>query len=111
MKAEELRIGNWLLGYDNKPFRWGYEHFAQLDYADVDEIAKSGIELTEGILLKCGFEEVYVGFEHQKTAFWISDDFKEINYIQPAYNFEVKYLHELQNLFFAITKEELEVKL
>lgn len=71
------------------------------------------IELTEEILLKCGFEknassyskmiinfiDVEINIESEIT--WIKE--RKVNHI--------KHLHQLQNLIHAITGEELEINL
>lgn len=131
MNTNELRIGNWLYGYDPisdslKPSRyfqvqnidderinvWRVEGFS-------DENANGEpVPLTPEILKACGFTE------RQQAFFW----YYSINYIHVAVErkFElqyldektyawiegntivhVSYLHELQNLFFPITKTEL----
>lgn len=30
IKAGDIMLNNWFIGYDNKPFKWGIEHFALL---------------------------------------------------------------------------------
>jgi hypothetical protein len=94
------------------------------------------IPLTEEILLKCGFEKVITkgdfdaGFDDEvtygleyKREFYLSycDDFSVgIFSSKKASNDELgicipiesaRYLHQLQNLFFTLTGEELEIKL
>ncbi len=76
------------------------------------------VKLTEDILLKCGFkdvssykdfrlfinEDLYIGVSLRKNinAYVSISDIDILNVI---------YLHQLQNLFYALTHEELEVKL
>lgn len=121
MKLEELRIGNWVMGYHD-PFQWSLEHFDLLKQADLDEIIKEPVLITEEVLLKCGFKKIpkrlYVDnirdlrteTTYKKGSivwnigtkkFWVG--LVGLNHI--------KYLHELQNLYFSITGEELEVEL
>lgn len=67
-----------------------------------------GIPLTEEILLRCGFEKVDQGYD--KKGIFISE---YLGY--PIYNpfgdyidsAPCAHLHELQNLYFALTGEEL----
>lgn len=74
------------------------------------------IPLTEEILLKCGFEKVrFEKYAHKKLnklrAYpHITNDFGV--YIMGAYTLpHIKYLHQLQSLYFAITGEELNIQL
>ena len=123
MKVNELRVGNWFMGYHD-PFKWILEHFDLLKQADLDEIIKEPIPLSEDILLKCGFEmELSIStptFICKQRRDLIVQSLPEIgSYIfrikagmgYPTFVRYVDYLHQLQNLFFAITGEELEVEL
>ena len=134
MKATELRVNNW---YNSTKFQipviCEFADFAELDArADgakvdedlVDEMFQP-ILLTEEWLLKFGFElkdEVNMGFikqinfPHMKnylyanskfytTALW--DDKKQIEIFIMN---QAKYVHQLQNLYFALTGNELEIK-
>lgn len=131
MKIQELRIGNWFIGYNGKPFQWSLEHFELLtlekNRPDIDEIIKSPIQLTEEILLKCGFSDKdykqgYTGIDYESGA--MTFDFvlnkpgvmgnwnKCHTFSLPDYRFvNIDYLHQLQNLFFDLTGEKLEVEL
>ena len=75
-----------------------------------------GIELTEEILLKCGFEKREDGdynlFKYSEVDIVICSDFS--SWKCDGINFSVnsiKHLHQLQNLYFILTGKELEVKL
>lgn len=70
----------------------------------------SPIPLTEEILLKCGLE--YQRPDFIKGSFAIRDfdgGYIYLNGLDGGLIYE--YLHQLQNLYFALTGEELEVKL
>jgi hypothetical protein len=110
MKASELRIGNYVndsIGLITIGLN------GNIKFAD----AYHPIPLTEEWLLKFGFEKKYQTFEfkglnidgtvvHFSFDKWRSEydiencDFTEI----PA---ECKHVHQLQNLYFALTNEEL----
>jgi hypothetical protein len=67
------------------------------------------IPLTEELLLKCGFEKrVWGNVTYYNPNLDLDRDFR-VRGID--WNVQIKYLHQLQNLFFALTGEELEVKL
>ena len=126
MEAKELRIGNivndtsgedlpvtgifkedgfWIITVD------GYEGSAHLD--DV-----SPIPLTEEWLIKFGFTKEY--FADTGCNFWEFGDHTIFEYINEGIfkydmlilteGIEIKHVHQLQNLYFAFTNEELTVK-
>ena len=123
MKAHELRIGN-LVNYQTAE---GDILVARIDWQDLkwiskDEkgfnIAHSAIPLTEEWLLKFGFEE----YEFEDEIFgYVLNDFGYVNEFQFRIrifiDFEgiliqkpIKFVHQLQNLYFALTGEELTIK-
>ena len=77
------------------------------------------IELTEEILLKCGFAEFYksdfsVKLECIKNPIFefVRRNHKDWNLrIKGETHKHIKYLHQLQNLYFALTGKELEIEL
>ena len=80
------------------------------------------IPLTEEVLLKCGFEIkpdsslptfVYSGRLDLQVEFMLGEySFRiEVENRHTTFVRVIKYLHELQNLYFSITGEELEVEL
>lgn len=114
MKANELRIGNWLIGYDNKPFQWSEEDFYTTQGGLVSELVLSPIPLTEEILLKAGFEKEGFGFYLYKYFI-----VRKIRLTDNHWRFifrhrdikDIEHLHELQNLIFALTGEEIKIEL
>lgn len=125
MKARELRIGNWVKG--NRPFKVlpkdilvSYNHEKQQG-----ESRYLPIPLTEEILLKCGFELGSNGwysleswlFDFNCLDISINQEFAAIEYGSRydthACNLtgNIRYLHQIQNLYFALTNEELEINL
>ncbi len=107
MKANELRIGNYVydtLGKVNKIDLEAITHIVKEPHNQVKPIP-----LTEEWLLKFGFErsglynvkdEVYVYDEYGLTDTGFEYRF---NYTQ----IKLKYVHQLQNLYFALTGKEL----
>ena len=112
MEAKELRIENYVIGYDNKVFTWELIDFDTL-YNDVDvsEMCKP-VPLTEEWLYKFGFSFDKYG-EYRKGRYTLDCEYTD----KGVYNFvidnttcievDVKYVHQLQNLYFSLTGEEL----
>lgn len=125
MKANELRIGNLLIYKgDGKVYPVA---LIDKDTFDEDGNMLEPIPLTSEILEKCGFKkrrdgEYLYSIELDKhISIVINKDTFFPMLLQDA-EFsggelsvfccnEIKYLHQLQNLKFALTGEELEVKL
>lgn len=128
MKASELRIGNWVYReyLDNDGNHIGeYQVSAHdIEHLDVSGVfhqdgEATSIPLTEDWLEKFGFYGKYksvhchwskngVGIEQASN---VDDD---ENTISPSpqefyydFNFPIKYVHQLQNLYFALTGDEL----
>lgn len=121
MKASELRIGNWVEAEDSDVYKQvsgiisdslkfeSNEGFYWLEELEVDPIP-----LTEEWLIKFGFEKED---ESEVLDHWFLGNF-EINsdgwFVDYQANTipckELKYVHSLQNLYFALTGQELEIK-
>ena len=130
MEANELRIGNYILYDGNIVKVWGLsgdvEHISLLSKAGLfgDKISKiKPITLTEEILLKCGFEKIDtknipLGYYYTKFPICIipNESGNDIEIMDNDYSINMgnnspKYLNQLQNLYFALTGKELEIKL
>lgn len=122
IQAKELRIGNWVYSQMiDGPFQ-----ISNLT-TDYDPLCKP-IPLTEEILLKCGFNwsdgnkthiEINMG-EGRNLTFYFKDDkinetqlYDQMNQVYNGMYFfkPLLYLHQLQNLYFALTNTELEINL
>jgi hypothetical protein len=119
MKANELRLNNYV--YDNES-----QDVIQIERGEHIEYISlyDPIPLTEEWLLKFGFE--ICGYnqlswrhtEHIKNfeldgINWADADYPEYQFL--IYNigndiFRIHYVHQLQNLYFALTGEELKLK-
>jgi hypothetical protein len=108
MKATELRIGNYYLAFG-------------VDLKQVETLTKDKIlidfqpiPLTEEWLKKFGFEKVIVDSwysklaENKNTINISKSGLVAINDDKPIRSIE--YCHQLQNLYFALTGEELTIK-
>jgi len=86
--------------------------FANYKYEDIDPIP-----LTPEILQKCGFPETKgLWYEHEISSFFLdgSGNFfagEVLNVDSPVIAKNIKYLHQLQNLYFMLTGSELTVNL
>lgn len=122
MKANEIRVGNWIKDprqYNPKFFpktENGYFKATARDIQYADEF--ESIKLTEEILLKCGFyktgiTELYLLTDTINIS-WFEEDptVIEIN-SENIYSYIVncEFLHQLQNIYFALTGQELEINL
>lgn len=126
VSANELRIGNKILRRNSNDY-W-IDTNVNLTYLSlVYEFPEDykGIPLSEETLLKCGFvNDSYSNFNlylldeyGAKSEEYISIHFKDYackEYsgagFSDCYVEECKYLHQIQNLYFALTGKELEVK-
>lgn len=115
MKAEELRIGN--IVYDKN-----WDCSKQLGATDIYEMKVKGSDNFNEILLtpewleRCGHKcDIGNGWEYQIQAGalnwyfrWNTEWYSEIGGIY--IDSRVQYVHQLQNLYFALTGKELLIK-
>jgi len=111
MTAAELRIGNWYKNMSNdNPFnqiKYGHE----IDYV---AIYCEPIKLTEEWLLKFGIKQYNVDtindcgdISYDGELFYIYSGLGDAESYGFAIN--IKHVHQLQNLYFALTNEELKI--
>jgi hypothetical protein len=125
MKSNELRIGNYVLfnksnneigcitsveTFVSNQFKVGFDNRIDIKYYD-DEIKP--IPLTEEWLLKFGFRigktEEYYELEFVEMFGYDNEDWN-FKYLGNLIKLDLKYVHSLQNLYFALTGEELTIK-
>lgn len=134
MEAKELRIGNYVL-YHYPENDWDTHQLVLEDLEDVGNGSFKPITLTEEWLLKFGNESIKYPIKptgqgkcgekvKQGTKHWFwrieklttvinihNEDGKWIVYLFGSYKLrEIKYIHEYQNLVFALTGKELKTK-
>jgi len=127
--ANELRIGNWVIGANKELFQIDGYGIANVEAFQCDI---EPIPLTPEILEKCGFEDIsdkkgvidpitkeefkedwirfVIGLEYTPEGAYKCKMELELDeegwYVDHHYVY-VKYLHQLQNLYFALTGTEL----
>ena len=124
IQANELRLNNWVMIGDNYNLVRGIH--IQANYF-------TGIPITTELLLeKCGFEKTYnndwvqyqMPFDRSMGIGFNADGFIcmyydfDCDYVLPSCGESlvvplkhIKYLHQLQNLIYSISSEELTVKM
>lgn len=120
IQANELRIGNYLYVIGAYPIQVTADHIKSIYEGDKDY---KPIPLSPELLLeKCGFEVDNLGYHKKKLeahgnmiGIWLDDAIWIYNEASTQYNeitlLKPKHLHQLQNLFFALTGKELEVNI
>jgi hypothetical protein len=138
MKANELRIGNYVTWKDEESndailtvtgivlndcvwVEWEWED-GEKDYTECDFDGLKPILITEDWLIKLGFyeydrmgENIFFSMKQYNDMNWnlhfnrniLTVSFKDLVWNK---SFEIKYIHQFQNLYFAITGEELTIK-
>jgi len=116
MEAKELRIGNLLSFGKNifKVYQLNEDNFYAKDYKNNESLKSSWAEiepitLSEEWLLKFGFEIKQGRFGNEylgKINLYTASD-KKIVFCYDGYLKGIKYVHQLQNLYFALTGKEL----
>lgn len=126
IEIRDLRIGNWVESkgefgvvdgiwnlpnevYKKVSFK-GENIFAELSFSKINPIP-----LTTERLEKCGFHSFgFSGWEITTEYGWsfrLTTTEKRHLYFEHYPETELEYLHQLQNLYYALTNSELEIKL
>lgn len=113
MKVNELRIGNYVM-YEPTIDDWEEKVITLHSLLQVDISPESycGIPLTEEWLLKFGFDETIVeGYPlyQSNKGFIVEYYVDESVFLILDFEVRVKHVHQLQNLYFALTGKELEL--
>ena len=117
MKAEELRIGN-LIQWENDSIieiinvinskAIGLESDIPTDFLTPIKFFKP-IPLTEDWLIKFGFEKIGVNYSLDEFIIYVRISDKKMVYRTSHYSIELRHVHQLQNLYFALTGKELKL--
>jgi hypothetical protein len=131
MNTHELRIGNWVEDYDSSHERFRVETITKGENGTEGMWFINGrwhedvipTPLTEELLGKCGFKmtsnyspegEIYSLKHRDGISFEVCISYKGVDIIQNIGRIRmlnIKYLHQLQNVFFILTGEELKIEL
>jgi len=131
MTVNELRIGNWLIDYENKIGKVkSIEDYNVLKVVSNEGVLISYCEielykpipLTEEILLNCGFkissypETIFYSIIFDDVALYTLTINRKLGTNVFTYKNEnsitqIKHLHQLQNLYFSLTNQELNIEL
>jgi hypothetical protein len=114
VKASELMIGNLLKSnLTDSYFKCTAEDILNIEK---DNSVCDTIALTPEILDKCGFKKDYSGLvlpDKMSLSFSVTKEFGYLACWQDKclhLPYNIKYLHQLQNLYYSLTGEELEAK-
>lgn len=123
MKASELRIGNLVVAKSPERQEWESPVVVTIGYLEMfskDKVHFKPLQLTRELLLNLGFVECgYEGLEwrHEKLKGlqfaginWADEEFPEYQFLTYEIGeqiYQISYVHQLQNLFFILTGEEL----
>jgi hypothetical protein len=125
IKANELRIGNWIADFEaggvfqieeickvGNQYNVSYRNGSIICAVDVLD----PIPITEDWLLKLGFEKTMTWtytidlLGSLKLVYYLGEKGWSLGFKNYSDFSNLKYLHELQNLYFALTGKELEMK-
>jgi hypothetical protein len=116
MKATELRIGSWVThpaavwshrsesqGYGHVDFQWEEKDWLGVAECTINLEDVKPIPLTEEWLERFNWNPP----KDIGVSFSLTTD--EIHFVAGNYYKKIEYVHQLQNLYFALTNSELEI--
>lgn len=117
LRAEELRLKNWIArGGNGEYYQATAETISDLENG---HIKPTGIPLTEEWLEKFGFK---ITDGHNNIRLYAREQEDNVNFVLTDYrkpklegirfnaHYVFEYVHQLQNLYFALTSKELTIK-
>ena len=129
MKANELRIGNLIhhnndginevveiksIGYKAEGYSGYYLTYkggsSTLESLFGDDYLNTPIPLTEEWLVKFGYKYKSYGYGEEEWKQWSFKGYSLNGFTCNTSGVNIKYVHQLQNLYFALTGEELTIK-
>lgn len=115
MKATELRIGNWV-HLDKKSIQLDVDEWHNYIHADFDEERYEPVEIDDYFLVGFAFSDnrkiirTNIGIAIIELYHWGDDNSYDIS-INGNLIRNIKYVHELQNVIFALNGIELKFKM
>jgi len=116
MKAQELRIGNYV-NISKEVCKMQLVNFVEIHYTEYFFENYEPIPLTEEWLMNFGFELINNDYWQSRSLelklHWTVNKNKmipEFNDKRLIVGYDFKHVHQLQNLYFALTNEELKIK-
>lgn len=113
MKAEELRIGNWVqckVFNKNRFWRCSSVEIRDCEHYGADW-AFQPIPLTPEILEKCGFEKNVLHVGHLSFVWYGDDNIGVHGMLGMVKPITMRYVHQLQNLVHSLTQTELNIEI
>ncbi len=109
MKAQELRIGNYV-NFNNRLQEGQEAVIKSCDFAVIEKQPDwvNPTPLTKGWLLRLGFYWNGRAYKHNKKEYEYDLYSKELT-IWNSITLKVKHVHQLQNLYFTLTGKELAI--
>lgn len=115
MEAKELRLGNWInyLGSGEVQIKDAKALFNSMEQFNYPHSKVTPIPLTEQWLIKFGFEyRTDTGFDGWYSNPILGESIRIFEVENKWYKYSsahivIKHVHQLQNLYFALTGEEL----
>lgn len=110
IQANELRLGNYLLFYgEPAPIKAGAINAFDRHLIDVIRHIQP-IPLTPEILEKCGFKKMEYGYVLNDNYWYLSFKY-QFNIAEFRITKPIEYVHQLQNVIYSLTGEELTINL
>lgn len=127
IESRELMIGNWVKHndlisgseYPGTVFQWSTAHWYDIETCGLSFGSIEGIPLTGEVLSEwCGFEkDIHFYTKRITTELQVTVGVKsgDLSLMTPYFGTDfpmphIKYLHQLQNMIYAVSGRELEVK-
>lgn len=114
LEAKDLRIGNYIAEYECEPYFFAIEQITKYVGSELWVVYRNGsikvkeptpIPLTEQWLIDFGFKQ------REDCEGWFLNGIVYYNgLLSETQKYSIQYVHQLQNLFFALTNEELTLK-
>lgn len=115
--AKELRLGNWLINEHGREYQVDGHEIYQFDTMPEYRELWHGIPLTPEVLEACGFVSKKRWYYKEKFCLgYLTTDLHfqaewKFGGVEGTWNLlDIKYLHQLQNLYFDLCGQELEYK-